>query len=46
LDQRLKADGLPNTDEEKDINYACMARIVQEGGFKMVFIVRLSAIPG
>ncbi|EJU04591.1 hypothetical protein DACRYDRAFT_62746 [Dacryopinax primogenitus] len=26
--------------------YACMARVVREGGFKIAFITRLSAIPG
>lgn len=32
--------------EEQDVNFACIARIIREGGFKIAFMVRLSAIPG
>lgn len=32
--------------EKKNLNYACMAHIVREGGFWIVFVSRLSAIPG
>ncbi|WVR06637.1 hypothetical protein IAU60_003669 [Kwoniella sp. DSM 27419] len=32
--------------ERKNINYACMAHIVREGGFWLIFAIRLSAIPG
>ncbi|KDN42203.1 hypothetical protein K437DRAFT_210982, partial [Tilletiaria anomala UBC 951] len=32
--------------ERKNINYACMAHIVREGGFFVIFLARLSAIPG
>jgi hypothetical protein len=32
--------------EKKNLNYALMAHIVREGGFWIVFVSRLSAIPG
>ncbi|KAK0553390.1 hypothetical protein OC846_001336 [Tilletia horrida] len=32
--------------ERKNISYGCMAHIVREGGFKVVLLARLSAIPG
>jgi hypothetical protein len=32
--------------ERKSLNYACMAYIVREGGFIIVLLARLSAIPG
>ncbi|EJD06356.1 uncharacterized protein FOMMEDRAFT_117170, partial [Fomitiporia mediterranea MF3/22] len=32
--------------EKKDIQYACLARVVREGGFKIALIARYSAIPG
>lgn len=32
--------------ERKSIDYACMAHIVREGGFIVVLLARLSAIPG
>ncbi|WWC88340.1 uncharacterized protein L201_003250 [Kwoniella dendrophila CBS 6074] len=32
--------------EKNNLNYACMAHVVREGGFWMIFIIRLSAIPG
>ncbi|UZJ56564.1 hypothetical protein CBS101457_005884 [Exobasidium rhododendri] len=32
--------------ERKSLNYACMAYIVREGGFMVVLLARLSAIPG
>lgn len=32
--------------EKKDISYACLARVVREGGFKIALIARYSAIPG
>lgn len=32
--------------EEKNPNYACLAHIVREGGFFLIFVIRLSAIPG
>ncbi|CAO1621745.1 unnamed protein product [Parajaminaea phylloscopi] len=32
--------------ERKSLNYACMAHIVREGGFLVILIARLSAIPG
>ncbi|WRT68099.1 uncharacterized protein IL334_005074 [Kwoniella shivajii] len=32
--------------EKSNINYACMAHVVRDGGFWMIFIIRLSAIPG
>lgn len=32
--------------EENDLNYACMVRVIREGGFKVAFIARLSVIPG
>jgi len=32
--------------ERKSLNYACMAYIVREGGFLVVLLARLSAIPG
>ena len=32
--------------EKKSFNYACMAHVVREGGFIIIFMARLSAIPG
>lgn len=32
--------------ERKSLNYACMAYIVREGGFLVILLARLSAIPG
>lgn len=32
--------------ERKSLNYACMAHIVREGGFMVILVARLSAIPG
>lgn len=32
--------------ERKSLNYGCMAHIVREGGFMVILIARLSAIPG
>jgi len=32
--------------ERKNLNYACMAHIVREGGFMVILLARLSAIPG
>ncbi|KAI0706607.1 snare associated Golgi protein-domain-containing protein [Earliella scabrosa] len=32
--------------ERTKISYACLARVVREGGFKVALIARLSAIPG
>lgn len=32
--------------ERKSLNYACMAHIVREGGFLVILVARLSAIPG
>ncbi|TFY77770.1 hypothetical protein EWM64_g6242, partial [Hericium alpestre] len=32
--------------EKSNISYACLAKVVREGGFKIVFLARLSAIPG
>nr|ODN91014.1 hypothetical protein L204_05855 [Cryptococcus depauperatus CBS 7855] len=32
--------------ERSNFNYACMAHVVREGGFFIIFVVRLSAIPG
>ncbi|KAI0648607.1 hypothetical protein C8Q79DRAFT_904658 [Trametes meyenii] len=32
--------------EKNKISYACLARVVREGGFKIALIARLSAIPG
>ncbi|WVN90819.1 uncharacterized protein L203_106062 [Cryptococcus depauperatus CBS 7841] len=32
--------------ERNNFNYACMAHVVREGGFFIIFVVRLSAIPG
>ncbi|PWN50467.1 hypothetical protein IE53DRAFT_362357 [Violaceomyces palustris] len=32
--------------ERKNIHYACMAEMVREGGFLVIFLARLSAIPG
>ncbi|OCF43524.1 hypothetical protein I317_02674 [Kwoniella heveanensis CBS 569] len=32
--------------EKNNLNYACMAHIVREGGFWLIFAIRLSAIPG
>lgn len=32
--------------ERTQITYACLARVVREGGFKIVLAARLSAIPG
>ncbi|KAG9312603.1 hypothetical protein JVU11DRAFT_7000 [Chiua virens] len=33
-------------EEQKSIQYACLAKIVREGGFKIAVIVRYSAVPG
>ena len=32
--------------EERNPNYACLAHIVREGGFFLIFVIRLSAVPG
>lgn len=32
--------------EKTDVTYASMARVIREGGFKIVLYARLSAIPG
>ncbi|KAL5503758.1 hypothetical protein ACEPAH_7829 [Sanghuangporus vaninii] len=32
--------------EKKDLQYACLARTVREGGFKIALVARYSAIPG
>ncbi|PVG04057.1 hypothetical protein CPB86DRAFT_747201 [Serendipita vermifera] len=32
--------------ERQKLSYACLARVVREGGFKIALIARLSAIPG
>ncbi|KAK8858887.1 hypothetical protein IAR55_003118 [Kwoniella newhampshirensis] len=32
--------------EKNNVNYACMAHVVREGGFFIIFVARLSAIPG
>ncbi|KAI0350431.1 hypothetical protein OH77DRAFT_1413055 [Trametes cingulata] len=32
--------------EKNKLSYACLARVVREGGFKIALIARLSAIPG
>ncbi|KDQ58840.1 hypothetical protein JAAARDRAFT_56898 [Jaapia argillacea MUCL 33604] len=32
--------------EKTEISYACLARVVRDGGFKIALIARLSAIPG
>ena len=32
--------------ELHSLNYACMAHVVREGGFFIIFVARLSAIPG
>ena len=32
--------------EQKNLSYACLAHIVREGGFFMIFVARMSAIPG
>ncbi|KAG8834036.1 Tlg2-vesicle protein [Serendipita sp. 399] len=32
--------------EKQKMSYACLARVVREGGFKIALIARLSAIPG
>ncbi|CAE6452330.1 unnamed protein product [Rhizoctonia solani] len=32
--------------ERKNPSYACLARVVRDGGFLVAFVVRLSAIPG
>ncbi|ORX37080.1 hypothetical protein BD324DRAFT_656291 [Kockovaella imperatae] len=32
--------------ERDNVNYACMAYVVREGGFFFIFMARLSAIPG
>ncbi|ETW82593.1 hypothetical protein HETIRDRAFT_237518, partial [Heterobasidion irregulare TC 32-1] len=32
--------------EKTNIQYACLARVVRDGGFKIALIARLSAIPG
>ncbi|KAF9242818.1 snare associated Golgi protein-domain-containing protein [Melanogaster broomeanus] len=33
-------------EEKKSIQYACLAKVVREGGFKIALIVRYSAVPG
>ncbi|KAH7886678.1 snare associated Golgi protein-domain-containing protein [Phlebopus sp. FC_14] len=33
-------------EERKNIQYACIAKLVREGGFKIALIVRYSAVPG
>lgn len=32
--------------EEQEVNFACIARVVREGGFLIAIVARLSAIPG
>ncbi|KAH9895315.1 snare associated Golgi protein-domain-containing protein, partial [Cubamyces lactineus] len=32
--------------EKSKLSYACLARVVRDGGFKIALIARLSAIPG
>ncbi|KAI0819566.1 snare associated Golgi protein-domain-containing protein [Trametes gibbosa] len=32
--------------EKNNLSYACLARVVREGGFRIALIARLSAIPG
>ncbi|EEB88274.1 hypothetical protein MPER_13975, partial [Moniliophthora perniciosa FA553] len=32
--------------EKTKISYACLAKVVREGGFRIALIARLSAIPG
>ncbi|KAF8589010.1 hypothetical protein K439DRAFT_1333757 [Ramaria rubella] len=32
--------------EKGNLSYACLARVVREGGFKVALIIRLSVIPG
>lgn len=32
--------------EKTKISYACLAKVVRDGGFKIALIARLSAIPG
>ena len=32
--------------EEKDVTYACICKVIREGGFRIAFMARLSAIPG
>lgn len=32
--------------EKTNLQYACLARIVREGGFKVALVARYSAIPG
>jgi uncharacterized membrane protein YdjX (TVP38/TMEM64 family) len=32
--------------EKQKLSYACLARTVREGGFKIALVARLSAIPG
>jgi uncharacterized membrane protein YdjX (TVP38/TMEM64 family) len=32
--------------EEKNSNYACLAHVVRNGGFFILFVIRFSAIPG
>ena len=32
--------------EKSKISYACLAKVVRDGGFKIALIARLSAIPG
>ncbi|KAL0240671.1 hypothetical protein I308_106470 [Cryptococcus tetragattii IND107] len=32
--------------EKNNINYACLAHVVREGGFFIIFVARMSAIPG
>jgi hypothetical protein len=32
--------------EKTNISYACLAKVVRDGGFKIALVARLSAIPG
>ena len=32
--------------ERTNISYACLAKVVRDGGFRIALIARLSAIPG
>lgn len=32
--------------EEKDVTYACICKVIRDGGFRIAFMARLSAIPG
>lgn len=32
--------------EENDTTYACICKVIREGGFRIAFMARLSAIPG